>query len=139
MNYGDMRLPARFWAKISIDNNGCWVWTAASNGAGYGRWNQSGSLRYPHRVTAELEYGESTLQVDHVCRVRACCNPDHLEYVTNRENSIRGKALITHCPKGHEYSEDNTLMRNDTHRHCRACKREWDIIGYHNRKDINSA
>lgn len=69
------------------------------------------------------------LQVDHLCRVRNCVNPDHLEAVTCRENVLRGdgvaaaNARATHCPQGHAYDEANTYTWTNGGRHCRACAR----------------
>jgi len=69
------------------------------------------------------------LVVDHLCRNRACCNPAHLEPVTNRENLMRGDtaaarlAAQTHCIHGHEFSKDNTYIKPEGTRACKACLR----------------
>lgn len=77
-------------------------------------------------------------QLDHLCRVRCCVNPAHLEIVTNRENAIRGlgptlarqrQVSKTHCPQGHEYSPENTIHRDSKKkgksRHCRECHKSY--------------
>jgi hypothetical protein len=65
------------------------------------------------------------LVIDHLCRVRHCVNPAHMEPVTDRENVFRGFAAITHCPKGHEYTADNTYIPPSTgSRECRRCRAE---------------
>jgi hypothetical protein len=65
------------------------------------------------------------LHIDHLCRNRACCHPDHLEAVTPRENVRRGvRSQVTHCPKGHEYTPENTKVKRGR-RNCRACEADW--------------
>jgi HNH endonuclease len=70
--------------------------------------------------------------IDHLCRVRCCVNPDHLEPVTTQENIRRGEVSLVsksraasrkHCPRGHFYSEKNTLTKGRKYRTCRECKR----------------
>lgn len=71
------------------------------------------------------------LTLDHLCRVRACVNPDHMEPVTIRENALRGEtaaarnAAQTHCPQGHEYTGENTYVTTAGSRRCRTCTREY--------------
>jgi hypothetical protein len=66
------------------------------------------------------------LQIDHLCRVRHCVNPDHLEPVTNKENIRRGivgmfHAKKTQCPAGHPYDRDNTRIGSNGSRNCKQC------------------
>ena len=131
----DPRLPHRFWTKVFPEpNGGCWLWVGAESGARdpYGKFKVDGRSRYAHRLAYEALVGEvpSGLQLDHVCRVRCCVNPAHLEPVTQRENILRGEcptainALKTHCPMGHELTGDN-LVANKLRRgerRCRTCK-----------------
>ena len=101
---------------------------------GYGMvpWG-GGKYRMAHRVAWELFRGPipEGLQLDHLCRNGACINPNHLEPVTGRENTLRGfgvasmRAKQTHCKRGHEFNESNTRML-DRHRICRTCKREYE-------------
>lgn len=75
---------------------GCWLWTGSLNRNGYGRLSVGGRTRVTHRVVWVL-LGlplESTQVLDHLCRVRSCCNPAHLEPVTVRENTRRGDAVL---------------------------------------------
>jgi HNH endonuclease len=83
---------ARFRSKYRIDEAGCWEWTAAIDQDGYGRFWVDGQVRGAHQV-AYMWWGKDSfdpvLAVDHLCRVRHCVNPDHLEQVTHKENLIR--------------------------------------------------
>ena len=126
-------LEARFWPKVNkAGSGGCWLWTAgrSSRSRGYGDcWFARRMLR-AHRVAFELVTGPipDGLELDHLCRVRLCVNPDHLEAVTHAENVRRGdggrnQSDKTHCPNGHEYSAENTYRRpgQPSWRYCRAC------------------
>lgn len=117
------------------DFNGtpCWLWEGCKGIDGYGSMRFKGKPRRVHRVAYELWKGPipEGLQLDHLCRVRACCNPAHLEPVTCKENVRRGdqgkyRAEInhakTHCPSGHPYDEANTYYYKNQ-RICRACQK----------------
>lgn len=115
-----------FLSKIRKDPNGCWIWTAAINGNGYGRFREWSA----HRFSWLLHKGEvpAGLYLDHLCRNRACVNPDHLEPVTNQENTQRGGRgdLMTHCPKGHPRDNEWSQGNGEGKRTCRACRQERD-------------
>jgi hypothetical protein len=123
---------ARIERKITVDDDGCWVWTGPQTRNGYGYW-QAGPgkpKRVVHRILWEHEYDQPVpdgLQLDHLCRNRLCCRPDHFEPVTASVNTMRQDHAYrnkTHCPKGHEYTDANTRITPAGKRVCRQCDRE---------------
>lgn len=119
----------------------CWLFTGATNKKGYGniRFTRQGVgySMLTHRLSYTLNKGPipEGLELDHLCTVRSCFNPDHLEATTHLMNVSRGKAgshnaLKTHCIRGHEYSEDNTVWvfyhNRLNKRACLICKRKND-------------
>lgn len=125
-------LPTRVVKRLAIDaETGCWLWLGARSRDGYGRIQDNGKPREMHRWMLEHFRGPigPGLSVDHLCRVRACCNPAHLEAVTHRTNILRGNttpgrnAAKTECIRGHPFDETNTRIRSNGWRVCRACQR----------------
>lgn len=119
----------RFHERIVISGDGCWLWTGATDGHGYGAINVEGRARKAYTVAYTLLVGPipEGLQLDHLCRVRACCNPAHLEPVTSKENARRGLngVLNVACPHGHPYDEANTYYApGNGGKRCRECNRE---------------
>lgn len=127
---------ARLMRLVRISTaDGCWEWLGATRG-GYGRirvgsrTNGTRTSASTHRLTYQHYVGPipEGMQLDHLCRNRACCNPAHLEPVTQSENIQRGDGPTahntrkTHCPAGHEYDGTNLYIRPDGGRGCRACK-----------------
>ena len=106
----------------------CWLWTGVLTSGGYGQMSVNGVQKYVHRLIWEELIGPipAGYDVDHLCRVRNCVNPDHLDPVTRRENLSRGVGHGTraYCPQGHPYNKKNTYRYPDGSRYCRVCRRE---------------
>lgn len=122
-------------------NSGCWIWLGYIRPDGYGeiqRGRRGEGTALAHRISYELFKGEipAHLETGHLCRVRCCVNPDHLETVPRRISIARGDgprvhkemyAQMTHCRAGHLYTPLNTYewktKKGYTARRCRACNR----------------
>jgi hypothetical protein len=109
----------------------CWLWTGGKFSAGYGSvwWNGSGEL--VHRVVYDLLVGplpdrQALLWIDHVCRMRACCNPDHLELVTATDNQLRRADVMADiCSNGHPWDDNaRPVPGKPNQRRCRTCAAE---------------
>ncbi len=121
----------RFWPKVDrADEDGCWLWTAALDQDGYGLfWDGRKTVR-AHRWAYEQLHGPipEGRELDHLCRTHACVRSSHLEPVTQRENILRGvgfaaaNARKTHCLRGHEFTPENTYVREGGWRVCRQCQ-----------------
>lgn len=125
----------RLMEKVIVDPAGCWLFTGA-RASGYGRigmGGHSGGVAPAHRVVYEALVGPipEGLDLDHLCRVRHCVNPEHLEPVTRRENLMRGEtipsqhAAKTHCVNGHLLEAENVRLTKEGARRCKSCERIW--------------
>lgn len=115
----DTTAEARFWPKVN-KTDGCWEWTGAVMGWGYGSFHYQGVFTMAHRVSLILTGQEIPpgMWVDHICRNHLCVRPEHLRIVTPRTNAVENNlspfaknAQKTHCSKGHEFSPENTAMK----------------------------
>ena len=124
-----MKTQDRFWQKVNKTES-CWLWTGAK-ARGYGHFRLNGRSRTTHRLAWEWANGRipEDLEIDHLCRIRHCVNPDHMELVTTRENILRGvgptaqNARKTACKRGHPFTPKNTWVRKNGQRRCRICHR----------------
>jgi hypothetical protein len=118
-----MRTRADF-ESLFTRTEGCWLWQGRVDAAGYGRiWLDT----YAHREAWERANGPIPpgLTIDHICEVKTCVNPAHLQVVTRGENCALARLRRTHCPKGHPYDEANTYRwSGNGNRQCRTCRRE---------------
>jgi hypothetical protein len=116
-----MALPStndRFWSKVQVTDT-CWLWTASLTNSGYGRFKVDGKTVLAHRWIYEQTVGPIPEQLDHLCKVRHCVRPDHLDPVTNQENTLRAYSVRTTCPQGHVHDKTNSRG----HRICSVCHR----------------
>jgi HNH endonuclease len=129
----DLAAFSRFISKIQFTDT-CWIWQGTIDSDGYGVFHLDRKLHKAHRIAFLWQFGwlpdysKNRLQLDHVCRVRCCVRPLHLEQVSVKENAIRGKKLIVECPKGHEYKGPNLMLYINNYggiaRGCLKCRRE---------------
>jgi hypothetical protein len=109
----------------------CQVWTGSRIPQGYGRLyiaipgaKRKSKVLLAHRLAYELANGEGSANgftIDHLCGVRLCCNPTHLEAVSHAVNVARAFQVIEACPKGHPYDDENTFITPSGYRRCRQC------------------
>lgn len=112
----------RLWRNMEVDGAGCWLYTGKLNAEGYCNNNR-------HRIVYELVNGPipEGLELDHLCNVRHCCNPDHLEPVTQAVNAARAAERHEVCPNGHVLAETGVYTGKEhgkPRRRCAACARE---------------
>lgn len=122
--------PVPFWERVNKTET-CWLWLGARTKNGYGNIKVDGKVQYAHRVAYEEKFGPlpafTDRQLDHLCRVRNCVNPDHLELVTHRENVLRGESVVANfarqetCVNGHPFDS-----RSKRQRVCLVCHRAAD-------------
>lgn len=133
----------RFWEKVNksapVSSHAphlgkCWYWIGTHHSTGYGMfYARPGQRARAHRFAYEMENGEipKGLVIDHLCRIRHCVRPCHLEVVTHRTNILRGvsnsarNATKDRCFRGHPFSPDNTYIGSNGQRICKTCRREW--------------
>lgn len=135
-----------------VQESGCWDWIGSRDIGGYGRIMINRVSRPAHRYVWELANGKVPLglELDHLCRNRACVRPDHLEPVTHKVNCLRGAGLgainskKTHCPHGHPYTAANTYRYARGARFCRTCtkagvKKYQQRVGRYGRRKEQSS
>ena len=115
-----------------IDTQDCWLYAGYKEEQGYGQIftyiKRKSGYQYAHRVAYEsfVKPIPEGLVIDHLCKVRCCINPDHLEPVTPSVNTLRGDGVLhnkrkTHCPKGHDYETNTQFIGKKQWRRCRQC------------------
>lgn len=136
-----------FWKRVdkSAGPAECWPWGGAMHPDGYGiSRTEGGGTSAVHRLAYTYGIGPipEGLLVDHRCHTpdcdlgkhcphRRCCNPTHLKAVSAAENSAPDRAVrfrgdrVSACPRGHEYTPENTRRDRNGERHCRECDRTY--------------
>lgn len=142
----DQRKPSalreRILAMVQVDDGGCWRWQGYVGPKGYGQVRGVGRTESAHGAAYREWKGEipQGWTLDHLCRVRDCVNPEHLEAVPHRINLLRGETVTaqhaakTHCPQGHPYAGDNLIVRpkpnGGSGRTCRTCRDQRNKARY---------
>ena len=135
----DKSLTGAFMQKridFTSSPNGCWLWVGVKTHDGYPYWGTTGNKTvYAHRFIYEQEIGpiQKNLTLDHLCRVRHCVNPAHMDPCTIHENIARGdygwRKRLTYCKNGHEFTPENIYFAHNGgrngkgRRQCRECGR----------------
>lgn len=137
-------LIRRLYSRLIIDPSGCLLWQGNLDRYGYGKIWVSGRQVQVFRVTYALFVASipDGFEVDHLCRVRNCASPAHLEAVTGKENNLRGNSFAainarkTKCDNGHAYAPENTYLNPSGSRDCRMCIRDR-VARYRARKNAS--
>ena len=119
-----------------VDDNDCWIWQLGIKGGGYGqKWDKerkkcvSAHKWYYEQLLGPVPTG---MDLDHLCRVRRCVNPDHLEPVSRKENLRRGPRVSgDHCKRGHLRTEKSTIVSKTGSKRCRICYNAYMADYYH--------
>lgn len=131
-------LEERFWSKVEITDT-CWLWLGYLEKGGYGRFRVGNVMCMAHRFSYMyfVRPIPEGLTIDHLCRVRNCVRPDHLEPVTQLENNRRGDSdhnkFKFRCKYGHAFNRQNTRLTRLGRRQCRKC----DRIRHREKKEHN--
>lgn len=148
INDSKLRTVETFTSKIEIVLSGCWEWRGYRTKLGYGQFTVAGRSCRAHRVMWELVGREVDykLQLDHLCRNTCCVNPDHLEQVTGRVNTMRGDTVTSKnakkqvCRRGHPLSGSNLSIKmrnrngNVKERVCKRCNTLAVMRTYYKKK-----
>lgn len=128
--------PETFWNRVERTAT-CWLWKGQLDAGGYGHLRFRGRFVKAHALAFELTSGPipDGLELDHLCKVRNCVNPDHLEPVTHEENCRRAFAGKTACRNGHPYTSETLIIDAQSGaRRCRVCRNEQSRLRKWNKR-----
>jgi hypothetical protein len=138
----------RIVAKLSTtDPAKCWLWTGRVTEKGYARIRADGRAQFVHVLSYERAHGPvpAGKELDHLCRVKRCANPAHLDPVIHLVNILRGEGVCarnarkTHCPQGHPYTEENISRTTSGGRRCRTCAQSYQAKRYQSKRKVGDA
>ena len=131
---------AAFFSRIYVvPATGCWHWKGVFKNDGYGMTGYAEGPAYRQAYAWFVGPIPPGFDIDHLCRIRACVNPAHLEAVTKSENVVRARAARITCVNGHPWIPENIIVVNGgSARCCRTCKRAGDARAYERRKARNA-
>ena len=130
-------LKERIESRVAVDEDGCWMWTGTVGTRNHGLLKYKGKYISAHKTAYRVFVGEipEGMNVSKVCKERLCVNPDHMRLVDMYESQMEGESPSarnkrkTHCCLGHEFTEENTIVRYSKKgrrgRSCRECRRSY--------------
>ena len=127
-----MTVPESILSRIFVTEYGCHLWLGALTEKGYGRVTREQKGKKVHRLIWEMtgrdlpDYVPGGKQLDHLCLEKSCCNPAHLEVVTQLTNMQRRAANRTHCKNGHKLTSENTVIQHG-YKVCQECRKAWAL------------
>lgn len=133
----------RLFAKLRVSSSGCWEFTGRRmTKNGYGLARGTTAHRAVYKLFCDIPEG---LVLDHRCRNRRCCNPLHLDPVTQQTNVLRGIGLAAEnkrkirCRHGHPFEGANVRLNSKGQRICRECHRRRELARYHRKNGVDRA
>ena len=128
----------RFWDKVLVGGNGCWLWQAALSPSGQGKFGLPINGKWTTQVASRVAWFLTTgkwpeKNVLHKCDTPSCMRHSHhfegtqqdnIKDCVNKGRHTGGKVYATHCIRGHEFSVENTWI-HDGRRYCRTCRKAW--------------
>jgi len=119
----------RFWKHVNKTAT-CWIWKASKSNRVYGNFSVKDVLFRAHRISYFIKNGEVKREftIHHKCNNPSCVNPDHLQQISLKENTLLGnsfsakEARQTHCKRGHKFTKENTYIFPNGWRSCRKCR-----------------
>lgn len=140
--------PESIIAKRVTKTATCWLWNGPLKKDGYAHISMGGKMYNAHRLVYRHLVGEIApgIELDHICRVRHCVNPAHLDPVSPRENTYRSgtnnvcvaHAMQTHCKHGHIFDTWTSPSSGKTRRFCRTCALDAARRSYHAKKMMHA-